>query len=51
MFELEVVDHNGDWKLIARGGRIRLEEMRAQNMRFSGRTPEMYRIVNAGGRL
>ncbi len=51
MFELQVVDHNGNWNLIARGGRIRLQEQKAQNMRFSGRTPEMYRIVNAGGML
>lgn len=51
MFELQVVDHNGNWNLIARGGRIRLEEQRAQDMRFSGRTLEMYRMVNAGGML
>lgn len=51
MFELQVRDHNGTWNLMYRAGRPRLEELRAQNMRFSGRTADYYRIVTAGGAL
>lgn len=51
MFELQVQDHNGSWNLISRGGRTRLEETRAQDMRFSGRWFELYRIVPDQGTL
>lgn len=51
MFELQVQDHMGRWALIARGSRDRMIECRQQDMAFSGRWFDLYRIVKDQGAL
>lgn len=51
MFELQVQDHTGAWRLMMRGSRQRMIEARQQDMSATGRWFDLYRIVADQGAL